>query len=75
MRAWAVRIDSEGRILLYGSGPNPELVEDKVYAGGCGRDYALAAMHLGHDARKAVEVACALDVHCGLGIDALELKP
>jgi ATP-dependent protease HslVU (ClpYQ) peptidase subunit len=72
-RAWAVRIDISGRILLYGTGPHPEVVEDSVYAGGCGRDYALAAMHLGHDARKAVEVACALDAHCGQGVDALTL--
>ena len=37
------------------------------------RDFALAAMHLGKSAREAVEVACALDVFCGNGIDTLEL--
>ncbi|MES2148609.1 MAG: hypothetical protein V4508_02340 [Pseudomonadota bacterium] len=46
--------------------------EDKFTAIGSGRDYALAAMHLGFDALKAVEVACALDVDCGNGIDLLE---
>jgi ATP-dependent protease HslVU (ClpYQ) peptidase subunit len=53
---------------------HPETIEDKFYARGSGRDYALAAMHLGHDARRAVEVACALDTSCGNGIDTLELQ-
>lgn len=48
--------------------------EDTFIAIGSGRDYALAAMYLGFDARKAVEVACALDVDCGNGIDVLTLK-
>lgn len=47
--------------------------EDKFFAMGSGRDYALAAMHLGFDAIKAVEVASALDVDCGNGIDTLSL--
>ena len=41
---------------------------------GHGRDFTLAAMHLGHDARTAVEVACALDAFCGCGIDTLTLE-
>ena len=31
---------------------------------GAGMDYALAAMYLGHDVKKAVEVACELSVWC-----------
>lgn len=69
----ALFICDDGVALGYsGLSPHPEVYEDTFLAMGCGRDYALAAMHLGHDARKAVEVACALDVNCGLGIDALE---
>ena len=68
-------ITKDGQVLLCSyHGPFPEVVEDKFFARGCGRDYALAAMHLGHDARTAVEVACALDVNCGMGIDTLELE-
>ncbi len=52
----------------------PELHEDKFNALGAGRDYALAAMYLGFDASRAVEVACALDVNCGNGIDVLTLE-
>jgi ATP-dependent protease HslVU (ClpYQ) peptidase subunit len=54
-------------------GPHYIVYESPFVAFGAGRDYALAAMHLGHDARKAVEVACALDTSCGMGIDTLEL--
>lgn len=50
-----------------------EIYEDKFVAFGCGRDYAMAAMYLGKSAREAVEVACALDINCGKGIDTLEL--
>lgn len=55
-------------------GPHYLIYESRFVAFGAGRDYALAAMHLGYDARKAVEVACALDVNCGNGIDTLELE-
>ena len=44
------------------------------FAIGSGREFAMAAMYLGHDARKAVEVACALDCGCGNGVDQLGLK-
>jgi hypothetical protein len=62
-----------GEFKRYTSGPYPARVESAHMATGCGRDYALAAMYLGHDARRAVEVACALDNSCGNGIDTLEL--
>lgn len=47
-------------------------IEDKFAAWGHGRDYALAAMHLGKSAIEAVEIACILDLHCGKGIDYFE---
>lgn len=64
-----------GEILKYERTPYPVRIEDKFTAIGCGRDFALAAMHLGHDARTAVEVAIALDSGCGNGIDTMELEP
>lgn len=51
----------------------PEPIENSFIAFGSGRDYAMAAMHLGSDARQAVEVACEFDAFCGMGIDVLEL--
>ena len=73
--ASAIFIDADGRIWTYNKTANAQLNEQPYYALGSGRDYALAAMHLGFDARKAVEVACALDINCGKGIDVLELEP
>lgn len=69
----AMVIRKDGTCWSYGKLPYPQICEDKFDAMGAGRDYALAAMYLGHDARKAVEVACALDVTCGNGIDVLTL--
>ena len=68
---WVIRKDE---FLRYGAGPYPARVEDRFLATGTGRDYALAAMYLGHDAVRAVEVACALDNACGNGIDTLTLE-
>lgn len=66
-------IGERGENLGYLHTPHPEIHLDSFDAIGSGRDYALAAMHLGCDARRAVEVACALDNGCGNGIDTLEL--
>jgi len=66
-------IDAVGNIWHYTKGPYPMEVEDKQMAWGSGRDFALAAMHLGKDAIYAVEVACVFQTDCGSGIDALEL--
>lgn len=49
-------------------------VEDQFAAWGSGRDFALAAMYLGKNAREAVEVACLFESSCGNGVDAFILK-
>lgn len=71
--ASAFLVRPDGTAWSYGKTPFPQRVECRFYAMGHGRDFALAAMHLGHDARTAVEVACALDAFCGNGIDTLTL--
>jgi hypothetical protein len=63
-----------GEIWKYEDTPHPHRIEDRFHAIGSGRDYALAAMHLGCDARRAVEVACCFDPGCGNGIDVLVLE-
>lgn len=60
-------------ISAYTSGPYPVVFEDKFRAWGSGRDFALAAMYLGCDARKAIEVTCHFQTDCGDGIDSIEL--
>lgn len=69
-----LHITHEGVFTYCGEhGPHPEKLEDPFVAMGAGRDYAMATMFLGYDARRAVEVASALDVSCGNGIDTLTL--
>lgn len=65
-------ITKDRRVLRYERTTAPLYFEEPFAASGSGRDYALAAMYLGYDARRAVEVACAFDVACGNGIDTLE---
>lgn len=64
---------SDGSLRLYDGSPFPILIEDEFFAIGSGKDAALAAMHLGHDAAEAVRVACLVDDGCGRGIDMLDL--
>lgn len=66
-------ITPEKKIIRYERLCNPILIEETYFAGGSGRDYALAAMYLGKSARKAVLVACHFDNSCGNGIDELTL--
>lgn len=73
--AGTVLVDQAGQVFMYAAAsPFPEQIESPFFARGCGRDYAMAAMHLGCDARRAVEVACVFDVGCGNGIDTLTLE-
>lgn len=67
-------IEVDGRISMYERTAFPIRREDRFIAIGSGRDFAMAAMHLGRSAREAVEVACALDCGCGNGIDTLGLE-
>lgn len=65
-------IRPDGCIEEYARTAYPTVYEDKFAAIGSGRDFAVAAMHLGKTAREAVEVACLFDTGCGNGIDTLE---
>lgn len=59
------------QISHYASGPIPMVIESQRCAWGSGRDYAEAAMYLGHSAAKGVEVACQFQTDCGNGVDCL----
>lgn len=63
----------EGQVWLYVTSPYPLLVEDRSTAIGSGRDFAIAAMALGLDAKAAVELASRFDAGCGNGVDTLTL--
>jgi ATP-dependent protease HslVU (ClpYQ) peptidase subunit len=67
-------IRKNGAIWHFAAEPYPCEVEDKTYTIGSGSAFAAAALYLGRCARGAVEVACALDMNCGNGIDTLELE-
>jgi len=67
-------IDPKGRVLMYSPLSSlPVLIEAPFFARGAGRDYAMAAMHLGKSAREAVEIACVYDINCGNGVDVFTL--
>lgn len=61
-------------LFLYADSATPFKIESPFAAIGSGRDFAIAAMHLGCDARRAVEIASIYETGTGNGVDALELK-
>lgn len=74
--AVALVIEPNGRAFRYENTPYPVPVTSRKFmAIGSGRDFAMAAMHLGYDAPAAVATACALSVSCGGDIDTLTLEP
>lgn len=64
-------ITPEKKIFRYEQDCFPYEIEEKKYAAGSGRDFALAAMAMGADAVEAVKIACRFDAGCGNGIDTL----
>ena len=72
---WArlVVIGTDLIIKTYEGKPFPIIVEEPFHAWGSGCSFALAAMKMGADAVRAVEIASELSPECGLGIDTLVL--
>jgi hypothetical protein len=52
----------------------PFQILEPYHATGSGRDFALASMHLGKNAREAVEIAALFDLETGKGVDCLEVE-
>lgn len=48
-------------------------VEGEFYAYGSGLEAAIAAMHMGADARRAVEITNIVTTGCGMGVDVVLL--
>lgn len=71
MRASLMAVFPNGAIWMYERSPWPMKFPPQQFAIGSGRDFALAAMHLGATAEKAVEVASVFDSTCGGGVDFL----
>lgn len=63
----------EGRIFKFDCTPFPCEFHDKRMVIGSGRDFALAAMHLGSSAIKAVQITNELCTTCGNGVDWMRL--
>jgi 20S proteasome alpha/beta subunit len=73
-RSFLLVITPERQIHVYETGALPMVQDDPYYAIGSGRDFALAAMHLGFSATRGVEVANHLSSSCGRGVDILQFE-
>lgn len=63
-----------GRLFSYEQAPSKIVVHHPFMAFGSGRDFAMAALALGYDSVKAVEIASQLCDSCGCGVTAFEVK-
>ena len=69
----AAALTHEG-IFIYCNSCRPRKLIDPFYATGSGQQAALAAMHLGHCPRRAVEIAIRCDKNSGPPVVVLRLK-
>lgn len=70
----AIMLRNDGRVSIFDSKAAPFEYGEKCHAMGSGRDFAIAAMHLGKSPIEAVALACELDCYTGLPIDAVRLQ-
>lgn len=68
-------ITPDKRVLKYERSPVPmDFTENGVLCIGSGRDFAFGALAMGADAVKAVQIACAYEASCGMGVDVLTFE-
>lgn len=73
--ATLIIVTPQGVAACYEKCPVPIPIEKVPHAWGSGRDFALGALAMGADARKAVEIASVYAEGCGQGITAVDMKP
>ena len=61
-------------VYTYSNSTTPIALGKIQWASGSGANYALGAMKAGVSAKRAVEIACELDLYSGAGVDVLTLK-
>lgn len=72
--SFTVMVVTEGGVFIYTDSLVPVPVGNIPWALGSGSEYALGAMAAGASAKRAVEIACTLDVSSGMGVDVLTLR-
>ena len=60
-------------LFVYGTDCQPEEILDEFFACGTGAPAALAAMHMGADPKRAVEIAALVDNSTGGPVDVINL--
>ena len=68
-------VKPDGEVFFYERFAEAIKVIDTPIAWGSGRDFAMGAMAMGANARKAVEVANQFCVSCGMGVEAYDVEP
>lgn len=69
----AMVLTKDGRILHYNGSVEPFEVEDEFSAIGSGAQAAMAAMHMGADVARAIEIASAVDVGTGGKVQLMKI--
>ncbi len=64
----ALVLDEKKRVWLFDKWCRGERITAPFFAVGTGADAAMGAMHAGADARRAVSIACKVDINSGLPV-------
>ena len=69
----ALVVELDGTLSQYETTAYPLRIENRQWAIGSGRDFAVMAMHLGKTAAEAVLLTAQFCHDCGNGVDTVEL--
>jgi len=70
--AYALVLKPTGEVISFDCTLEPFPISEPFTAIGSGAQLAMAAMLAGADAKRAVQIACKIDPHSGLGVVALK---
>lgn len=65
----------DGKLIQYETTAYPLVLENRQWAIGSGRDFAVMAMHLGKTAPEAVLLTAQFCHDCGNGVDSMTISP
>lgn len=68
-------VAENGKVVYFETRPIPQPLKEPFHAWGSGRDYAMGALAMGADAKKAVEITSQFCTTCGMGVDSFEVGP
>jgi hypothetical protein len=74
LRCQLIVVEFGPKVSVINITPHEVRILEHKMAWGAGADFAVGAMEMGADAKRAVEIACKYSTACGMGVDSIRLS-